>query len=113
IGLATVVAATFILAATPASGQRALLASLSIAEPVQQGLAVTGTLSGFVATSSARIVVPTAWRRAGGRRGGLAFSTVQNPRCSYDLAYSVKSVLAPIGDAAQYVAARLPGSGPR
>lgn len=80
----------------------------SFNEPSAQGLAVTGPLSDYRASSRARVVVPTAWRVTGTRAGTLRLRTAQNPSCTYDLTYSVRSVLDAPGDAAARAKAALP-----
>lgn len=80
-------------------------------EPAKSGLAVTGPLSDFVVTSSARVVVPaTTWKSRSAPAGRLRFTTRQNPDCSYDVTYRVASLLAPSRPAADYVAAKLPAA---
>jgi hypothetical protein len=74
---------------------------------------VSGSLSDYVVTSRARVMTPGQWRRRAARAGRLRFATTQNPGCHYDLTYSVTSVLAPAGEARDFVAARLVPAGPR
>ena len=96
-----------LLLAAPAAAERGLLRSLNITEPASHGLSVTGPLRNLTAASKARVVVPTTWRRLSAPSGRLRFATTQNPSCHYNLTYSVRSTLAPPGNAANYVAARL------
>lgn len=84
--------------------------SRTLTEPAASGLAVTGPLSDLVATSKARVVVPTAWQRRSASAGQLRFATRQNGSCRYTLTYAVTSVLAPRGNAADITAAQLPAA---
>jgi hypothetical protein len=99
--------------AVPANAARSLFVARTVTEPPRPGLAVTGPLSAYAATSTVRVVVPAKWKRRSASGGHLRFATTQNPGCHYNLAYSVKSVLAPSGDAGDYVAAKLPAASSR
>ena len=85
----------------------------SFTEPAGSGLAVSGTLSDFVATSRARVAVPTSWRSRSTSAGRLRLAATQNPSCAYDLTYGVKSMLAPGAPAEAYVTAKLPAASSR
>lgn len=85
--------------------------SRSFTEPARAGLAVTGPLSAYKATSSARVVVPTTWRSLAAPAGSLRLRTTQNPSCHYDMTFTVTSVLGDPGTAADRVAAELPSPG--
>jgi hypothetical protein len=95
-------------AALAAAAQRGGFETRTFAEPAEPGLAVTGALSGFRATSVGRVIVPTTWRRLAAPAGRLRFLTVNNPSCRYTVTYTVKSVLAPSQDASSYVTTGLP-----
>lgn len=110
-GLALTVAVGLVAAAPAAAAQRATFVTRTLTEPATPGLAVTGPLSEFRATSRARVVVPSAWRSLRAPAGRLRFQSVNNPSCRYDLTYSVRSVLATSQDAAAYVTAKLPAPG--
>jgi len=84
--------------------------SRTLTEPAAAGLPVTGPLSDLVVTSSARVVVPTAWQRRSAAAGPLRLVTRQNGSCRYTVTYAVTSVLAPRGNAADIVAAQLPAA---
>jgi hypothetical protein len=105
--VAPLVGALALASAAPATARSGTYATRTITEPAASGLAVTGPLSEFVATSRARVLVPTAWQRRSAPAGQLRFQTTQNPSCHYTITYTAKSVLAPNQDAAAYVAARL------
>jgi hypothetical protein len=105
--VAPVVGAMVLAAAAPATAQRGAYTTRTVTEPAASGLAVTGPLSDFVATSRARVIVPTAWQRRSAPAGQLRFLTTQNSSCHYTVTYTAKSVLASSQDAAAYVAARL------
>jgi hypothetical protein len=111
--VAPVVGAIVLASAAPATAQRGTYATRTVTEPAASGLAVTGPLSDFVATSRARVIVPTAWQRRSAAAGQLRFLTTQNSSCHYTVSYTAKSVLAPSQDAAAYVAARLAPPTPR
>lgn len=85
----------------------------ALSEPATAGLPVTGGLSDLVATSNARVMIPTGWRESRAAAGRLRFATTQNASCRYDLTYSVKSVLAPSQDASGYVLSKLPAASAR
>lgn len=106
--LAAVVALAF--AASAGAAQRATYVTRTVVEPAAPGLAVTGPLSEFRVTSSARVVVPTSWTRLSAPAGRLRFRTVRNPGCRYTVTYSVTSRLVADQDVAAYVAARLPSA---
>jgi hypothetical protein len=99
--------------AAPASGADTRYVGRSLTEPAKPGLTVTGTLSDLVATSSARVVVPVAWRQLSASSGKLRFRTTQNGSCHYGLTYTVRSVLGPVQDAAERAAAGLPAQSSR
>ena len=101
-----------VLASAATAAPRTLVAR-TLTEPARPGLAVSGALSNYVVTSRARVMTPGQWRRRAARAGRLRLATTQNPGCHYDLTYSVTSVLAPAGDARDFVAARLVPAGPR
>jgi hypothetical protein len=82
-------------------------------EPAKPGLPVTGVLRDLVATSTARVIVPTSWQRSRASAGRLRFHTGQSSSCRYSVSYAAKSVLAPAQDAGDYVAARLPAPSSR
>jgi hypothetical protein len=105
--MAPVVSAIVLASAAPATAQAATYATRTVTEPAASGLAVTGPLSEFVATSRARVIVPTSWQSRTAPAGQLRFATTQNASCHYTVTYTAKSVLAPSQDAAAYVAARL------
>jgi hypothetical protein len=108
MGLLLTVALGLVVAAPAGAAQRSTFVTRMLTEPANPGLAVTGPLSEFRATSRARVVVPSAWRSLRAPAGRLRFQSVNNPSCRYGLTYSVTSVLAPSQDAAAYVAAKLP-----
>ena len=99
--------------AVPAGAASSRFEARTFTEPAKPGLAVSGALRGFAATATARVVVPTAWRHRSASAGRLRFATTRNPGCHYNLTYGVTSVLAPTGDAGDFVAAKLPADGPR
>lgn len=107
------VSAFGLLFATSAGAKRGTFETRTFTEPAKPGLAVTGALSGYRATSSARVIVPTTWRALTAPGGRLRFLTVNNTSCRYNVTYSVKSVLAPSQDASAYVAAGLPSPSAR
>jgi hypothetical protein len=111
--IAPAVGAIALASAAPATAQRGAYVTRTFTEPAASGLAVTGPLSDFVATSRARVIVPTAWQRRSAPAGQLRFTTTQNSSCHYTLTYTPKSVLAPSQDAAAYIAARLAPRTPR
>lgn len=85
----------------------------SFNEPTAKGLAVTGPLKDYRASSRARVVVPTAWKVRGTSAGTLRLRTAQNPSCTYDMTYTVRSVVDASGDASKRVTAALPAAGAR
>jgi hypothetical protein len=111
--VAPLVGAIALASAAPATAQRGAYATRTVTEPAASGLAITGPLSNLVATSRARVIVPTAWQRRSAPAGQLRFQTTQNSSCRYTVTYTAKSVLAPRQDAAAYVAARLAPQTPR
>ena len=107
-------AAVLLLVVSVAEAQRGTtLQSRTLAEPAKPGLAVSGPLHGYRLTSNGRVMVPSTWGSRSALAGRLRFSTRQNSSCRYDVAYAIRSVLAPIQDPAAYVAAALPAIGPR
>jgi hypothetical protein len=78
--------------AAHAGAQRGMFETRTFAEPARPGLAVTGALSGYRATSAGRVVVPTSWRSLAAPAGRLRFLTVQNGSCRYTVTYTVKYV---------------------
>jgi hypothetical protein len=106
-------AAGVVALAVPAGAAATTYTSVALIEPANPGLAVSGTLSDYVVASSARVVVPASWRRESAPKGQLRFLTVNNPSCRYDVTYRATSVLAPVQDAGDHVAAGLPSPGPR
>jgi hypothetical protein len=100
--------AAMIFAAPAGAQATATFATRTLTEPATPGLAVTGPLSEFRATSTGRVVVPTSWRSVRAPAGRLRYATANNPSCRYDVTYRVRSVLAPSQDPAAYVAAGLP-----
>jgi len=109
--LALLAWATGLALAASADAQGATFATRTFTEVARPGLAVTGPLSDYRVTSTARVVVPTAWRGRSAPAGRLRYATVNNPSCRYDVAYTVKSLLAPSQDPVAYVAAGLPSPG--
>jgi predicted secreted Zn-dependent protease len=109
--LAAVVGLAF--AASAAAAHRGVFETRTFAEPAKPGLAVSGALNGYRATSVGRVIVPTSWRRLAAPAGRLRFLTVNNPSCRYTVSYTVKSVLAPSQDASSYVTAGLPSPSAR
>jgi hypothetical protein len=99
--------------AAPAVAHRGGYVTVALKEPPKPGLPVTGTLSDLVATSNARVVVSSAWQRRAAPAGQLLVRTSQNPRCRYDVRYSVRSLVAASQTAADRVAARLPAESSR
>jgi hypothetical protein len=99
--------------AAHAGAQRGMFETRTFAEPARPGLAVTGALSGYRATSAGRVVVPTSWRSLAAPAGRLRFLTVQNGSCRYTVTYTVKSVLAPSQEASSYVTTGLPSPSAR
>ena len=85
----------------------------TIAEPPGNGLAVTGELSEFAATSKARVLIPTKWRSRSGPAGQRRYTVAQNPSCRYELTYTVRSLLRSGGTAAEYVASELSAASAR
>jgi hypothetical protein len=81
-------------------------------EPAAPGLAVTGALSGFHASSHARVIVPADWRTLPAAGGGLRFQSRESPGCTYAIAFSVRSLLA-TQTALAFVAGSLPSTDPR
>lgn len=110
VSVATAVGAATLGLAIPATAADQRYISRSITEPSGPGLAVTGVLSDTVASSQARIVVRTAWRELSATAGKRRFRNTQNQSCHFTTTYTVKSVLAPSQDTADYVAGRLPAA---
>jgi len=106
-GLAT------IAVAAPALAASTRFVTHTLTDPASRGLAVTGPLRGYVVTSKARVVVPTAWRQRSAPAGQLRFTTTQNSSCHYTVTYRAASVLAPPQTTSAYTEAKLPGAGPR
>jgi hypothetical protein len=106
-------AAGLAFAASAGAAQRGVFETRTFSEPAKPGLAVTGALSGFRATSVGRVIVPTSWRSLAAPAGSLRFVTVNNTSCRYTVTYTVKSVLAPSQDASSYVTAGLPSPSAR
>jgi hypothetical protein len=100
-------------AASAGAAQRGVFQTRAFTEPARPGLAVTGPLSGYRVTSTARVVVPTTWRTLAAPAGRLRFQTVNNPSCRYTVTYTVTSVLGPSRDASSYVTAGLPSPSAR
>jgi hypothetical protein len=92
----------------PAGAAPGLYSARTLAEPANPGLAVTGVLHDLAATSSARVIAPTSWRRRSAPAGQLRFANTQNASCRYDLTSKVRSVLGPTQEATDRVAAALP-----
>jgi hypothetical protein len=99
-----------LVAAAPAgaAAPRDTFVARTIVEPASPGLAVTGPLSEFRATSKARVVVPSTWRSLSAPAGRLRLQSANNPSCRYTVTYTVTSAVAPSQDAAAYVASKLP-----
>lgn len=112
LGLGAAAVATLALAA-PAAAQSGTYSTYTLREPASRGLAVTGPLSDLVATSSARVVVPAAWRRLDAPAGRRGFRVTQSRSCRYNVTYGVRSVLAAPQDAATYVGGLLPAQSSR
>jgi hypothetical protein len=111
---AVIATAVAILALTGTAAAAATrLSSFALNDPASRGLAVTGPLSDFVATSSARVMAPTTWHRLTAPQGHLRFDVRQNGSCSFTVSYAVTSVLAPSGNAADAVASQLPAATPK
>jgi hypothetical protein len=106
-------AAVALAFAPPAGAERGVFSTRTFTEPAKPGLVVTGPLSDYRATSTGRVIVPATWQRRSAPVGQLRFLTTQNPACRYSVSYTVKSVLAPSQDAADYVAAGLSSPGSR
>jgi hypothetical protein len=102
-----------VFATSAAGAQRSTFVTRTVTEPAKPGLPVTGALSGYRATSTGRVVVPTAWRSLRAPGGGLRFQSANNSSCRYDVTYTVKSVLAPSQDPGAYVEAKLSSTGGR
>jgi hypothetical protein len=100
------------LAATSTAfgAQRGTFVTRTFTERATPGLAVTGALSGYRATSTGRVVVPSAWRGRKPPAGQLRFQSVNNPTCRYDVTYAIRSLVAPSQDPSAYVAAALPAA---
>jgi hypothetical protein len=106
--LASVIA--FVAAGAAVGAQRGTFVTRTVTEPATPGLAVTGALSDYRATSTGRMVVPSAWRGRKAPAGQLRFQSVNNASCRYDVTYAVRSLVAPSQDPAAYVAASLPAA---
>jgi hypothetical protein len=106
--LGPVVGAVALALGAPAGAHATDFSVRTLTEPAAPGLAVTGVLSDLVATSSARVVVPSTWQRRPAQAGRLRFATRQNSSCRYAVTYMVRSVLAPNQNVGDYVAAELP-----
>lgn len=106
-----IVAATTLVAlglvAAPTSA-RQLFVARTVTEPSASGLSVSGPLKSFVATATARVVVPTTWKVKPAKGGQLRYVVRVDASCGYDVLYSVRSAIAPIQDAADYVGTALP-----
>ena len=113
LGLVAPAAFVALAFAAPAGAERGVFSTRTFTEPAKPGLVVTGPLSRYRATSTGRVVVPTDWRRRSAPAGQLRFLATQNPSCRYSLTYTVKSVLAPSQDAADYATAGLSSPGSR
>ncbi|MCW2958739.1 MAG: hypothetical protein JWP18_1542 [Solirubrobacterales bacterium] len=114
LGLAGVVVAVTLPAPGPADAAAAAdRMTRTFSEPASRGLAVSGPLAGFRVTSKARIVVPTRWERRDAPTGSLAFRHSRGSGCTYNLTYSVRSVIGPVQDAQERVTAALPAAGAR
>ncbi len=83
-----------------------------VTEPVSGGLTVTGPLSGYVVTSNARVLVPTAWT-VRSQKTSLRLRTTQNPSCHYTVTYRASSTLDAPENAADRAARLLPAQGAR
>lgn len=99
--------------ALPAAAATSRFEARTFTEPAKPGLAVTGALSNYVATATAHVVVPVKWHRRAAPAGRLRFATTQNPSCRYSLVYTVRSVIAAPGTAADFVATKLPAASAR
>jgi hypothetical protein len=111
----TVGAATVVALAPAVAGAASVsrYATRALLEPAKPGLTVTGALSDLAATSSARVVVPTAWQKRSAPAGRLRLHTKQNANCSYGLTYRVSSVIAPTAPASDYATGLLPAANAR
>jgi hypothetical protein len=110
---ALAVLVTALVAAAPSGAAQTLFRARTFTEPATPGLAVSGALSGYAATATARVLVPTKWRGRSARPGRLRFAVAQNPSCHYDVTYVVTSALGADGAATDVVTAGLPGPGAR
>ena len=80
----------------------------SFDEPASRGLPVSKPLDEFVATSRARALVPSTWKR----RGTTQFDTpTGSNNCRYRVKFTVHSRVDDPGDATDRVTAAVPGSG--
>lgn len=113
LGVVAPVAGALVFAAAPALAATTTYVVRSVTEPAASGLPVSGNLREFVATSKARVVVPSTWRRVAAPAGRLRFLVTQNSACRYDVTYAVTSALDAPGSAVDRVAAALPAAGPR
>jgi len=102
------------LAAAPAAGAAGSpYITRNLTEPAASGLEVTGVLADMVATSNARVLVPTSWRVRTAPAGQLRLANTQNGSCHFDLTYKATSLLAPDMSASDYVTAKLPAASSR
>jgi hypothetical protein len=97
--------------AVPAVAANPRFVRYTLTEQPKPGLPVTGPLKGFVVTSRARVVIPTAWRRDSAPPGQLRFTEPRRSSCQYTVTYRAVSVLAPPQSASAYAQAKLPGAG--
>lgn len=79
-------------------------------EPATPGLPVTGPLKGYRVTSRARVIAPDDWSARKAPAGQLKFVDAHHSNCTYDLTYTVSSVVAATQPAAAYVRAQLPAA---
>jgi hypothetical protein len=105
------VAATLACVSAAGAATTSRYTARTLNQPASSGLKVSGPLSAFRATSSARVVVPAGWTPTGGAAGQARFRVRQNGSCSYDLTYTATTALGATGDAAARVAAALPAPG--
>lgn len=81
-------------------------------EPASHGLAVKAPLDAYLVVGRARLVVPTAWRTAATSAGHAKF-TLPNAMCTFDVTFTVRSVIGDAGTPADRVTTAVPAAGSR
>ena len=104
---ASAVVATLVAPASAGAATGTFTTQTLTERALSGSLPVTGVLSDLVATSSARVLIPSSWRRLRAPAGRRSYRNTQNRSCTYTIGYRTSSVLGPRDGAPAYVAQRL------